>query len=103
MNARTFAYGLVWRAAYFYYGIKYWVLRDYIARVDTQAYQLYKESQLFNLRWQEMGLEFAEGSYKQNRFFFVDKVRKGPLPIRLRLWWDFFTGSPYNAYYLTEK
>lgn len=103
MNAKGFIYGLVWRAAHLYYSVKYWILQDYIVRVDTQAYQLYKESQLFNLRWQEMGLEFAEESYKQDRFFFIDKVRKGPLPIRLRLFRDFLMRAPHNAYYLTEE
>ncbi len=85
-----------------YYLLKYTILRDYIVRVDIQAHQLYKESQLFNLRWQELGLEYAEQSYKQNRLFFIDKVRKGSLRIRSQLFLDFIIGAPYRAYYLTD-
>lgn len=102
MSARAFVYSFVWHAAHLYYSIKYWILRDYLERVRVQAYQLYKESQLFNLRWQEMGLKFAEESYEQDETLFMDKVRKGPMVIRLRLFRDFLTGAPYNAYFIRD-
>jgi len=96
------AYRLVYCLVNFYFSIKYWILRDYIVRVDIQAHQLYKESQLFNLRWQELGLEYAEQSYEQEKFIFIDKVRKGSLLIRLQLLWDSIIGAPYQAYYLAD-
>lgn len=102
MNANGFIYGLVWRTAYLYYSVKYRIFQDYLVRVNVQAYQLYKGSSLFKLRWQEMSLKFAEDSYEQDRHFFIDKVKKGPRLIRLRLFRDFMTGAPYNAYFIRD-
>lgn len=105
---------LMWRRIYrhlllicfkickFYVETKWQLLRFYYIRLLFQAEFLYRQSELFNLRWQQLGLEFARESFASNAEHFLWKARREPLRIRLQLFLDGLFDREMKSYYLPE-
>lgn len=84
--------------------IRWFFLRDYYNRLAIQAVFLYKQSELFKLRWQELRLEYATASFKApgTGMYFLEKAKRAPLQIRWQLLKDSLAKRPMRAYYFSE-
>ena len=84
--------------------IRWFFLKDYYERLAVQARFLYRQSDLFKLRWRELGLEYAESSFLNpvTGIYFFEKAKHAPLAIRLKLFKDALTNRPMQAYYLED-
>ncbi len=82
------------------------ILGPYYNGLAVQTYFLYRQSELFKLRWQEMGLDFALESFKNNpdeQMFFFHKAQKEPFIIKFNIFMDAITGKELHPYYIKEK
>ncbi len=82
------------------------LLGFYYNGLAVQAGYLYRQSDLFKFRWQELGLAYAENTFMENKgeqLHFFEKARKEPLWIRFNIFLDGLTGREYRPYYLTEN
>ncbi len=85
---------------------KWKILGPYYRGLSVQTHFLYKQSELFKLRWQEMGLDFALKSFKNNpdeQMFFFRKAQKEPLIIRFNILMDVLTGKELGPYYIKKE
>lgn len=85
-----------------YFDCKKFLFGFYHIRLAYQARYLYRQSELFRLRRDAMGLEFADTSFKYDQIHFWHKAQKEPLQIRLRLFLDGLQGKELMAYYICE-
>ncbi len=90
-----------------YIGLKKMLLGSYYVRFGVQARYLYKQSQLFKDRWQQMGLDYAYQSFDDDLGgvgqHFFRKAQHSPWPIKKRIILDWLLGRPINAYALSEE
>ena len=97
---------LLYRIAKLHIGLKRALLGDYYIRLGVQARYLYRSSQLFNDRWQQMGLDYAYQSFDDDLNgigqYFFRKARHSPWPIKKRIVIDWFLGRPAQAYAISE-
>lgn len=85
--------------------LRWFFLGDYYNRLAAQAEFLYRQSDLFKLRWQQLGLEYAESSFTENGMgmHFFEKAKHASLEIRWQLLKDSLTGQPIRVYYLKDE
>lgn len=85
--------------------IRWFFLRDYYNRLAIQAAFLYGQSELFKLRWQELGSEYAESSFAApgTGMYFFEKAKRAPLEIRWQLLKDSLARRPMRAYYMEDE
>ncbi len=76
------------------------LIQRYYAGLAVQARYLYQQSELFKLRWQEMGLVFARDGFEQDGEYFFRKAQKEPLRIRLQILLDAFGKKESKPYYI---
>ena len=83
---------------------KFWLLQPYFVGIGVQARFLYKRSELFRLRYEALGLEYAESSFKGStaEHFFAE-ARKCHLRIRLQIFIDAMLGRTPRPYYVSEE
>lgn len=86
--------------------LKWKLLWRYYAGLAVQTRFLYQQSELFKLRWREMGLEFAKESFEKSEsdqqcFFW--KARKEPFKIRFQIFLDAITRKEPRPYYLGDS
>ena len=71
-----------------YVNLKGRLLGDYYTRLAVQARYLYRSSQLFRDRWQQVSLEYAEESFSRVGEHFFHKAQKEHILIRGRILLD---------------
>lgn len=90
-----------------YMELKRYVLGDYYTRIAIQARYLYRQSELFRLRWQELGLDYAEESFDNDLRgigqHFFHKAQKSPWIVRKRIITDWLLGRPAQPYAISEE
>lgn len=85
--------------------LKWKVLKPYYAGIAVQARFLYQQSELFKLRWQQLGLDFARESFDNNPSdgeYFFRKAQKEPFIIRFHIFMDALTGKEPRPYYVEK-
>ncbi len=90
------------RIAKLYIDLKWAILGDYYVRLAVQARYLYRSSQLFKYRWQEMGIDYAEESFDNIGEHFFHKAQKEHILIRSRIMLDSILGKPARPYAMVE-
>ncbi len=89
---------------YKFYGDTKWkLLSSYYDRLYHQAKFLYRQSDLFKLRWQEFGLDFAEKTYERDSIIFLNLAKKEPIRIRWQLFLDGLLNRELQTYYFKEE
>ena len=86
-----------------YLQLKWKVLKPYYEGLAVQTMFLYRQSTLFKDRWQQLGLKFAEESFKKSpgeQMLFFHKAQKEPLKIRFQIFMDAVTGKEPRPYYI---
>lgn len=87
--------------------LKWKILEPYYVGLAVQTRFLYRQSTLFKDRWQQVGLEFAEQSFENNKneqTHFFRKAQKEPFSIRFQIFWDtMIKKEKPTPYYLPEK
>ena len=92
-----------WFDIYKFYTEKKWqLLRFYYDRLMYQANFLYRQSDLFKMRWQQMGLDFAEKSFEGDVKLFFWKAQNESFRIRLQLFLDGLLNREIKSYYSSE-
>ncbi|MEK7118001.1 MAG: hypothetical protein AAB869_00130 [Patescibacteria group bacterium] len=87
-----------------YVAVKHWLLAPYYRGLAVQARYLYRTSELFKLRWQALGYEYAMESFEgETGLYFFDKTRKEHWRIRLHIFVDATCGRKPRPYYLGEE
>lgn len=89
-----------------YIQLKWKLLWRYYEGLAVQTRFLYQQSELFKLRWQEMGLDFARDSFEKNESdqqYFFWKAKQEPFRIRFQIFIDALTGKEPRPYYLGDK
>ena len=66
----------------------------------VQAKFLYRQSDLFKNRYQQLGLEFAEQTFEQNAFYFFKKAQEEPFIIKAKIFFDAVSGKKPKPYYM---
>jgi hypothetical protein len=79
--------------------LRYRLLKPYFSSLAIQARFLYRQSDLFKNRYQQLGLEAAEKLFEKDAISFFKKAQKEPLIIRLQLFFDATFGREQRAYY----
>ena len=87
----------------FYIEKKWQLLRFYYERLMRQANFIYRQSDLFKIRWQELGMEFAEKSFEGDIRFFFWKARQEPFKIRWQLFLDGLLNREPQVYYCHKE
>jgi len=85
--------------------LKWTLLEQYYTGLAVQTRFLYQQSELFKLRWQEMGLDFARESFEKSELdqqYFFWKAKQEPFRIRFQIFMDAVTGKEPRPYYLGE-
>ena len=82
--------------------VKWFILGDYYSRLAVQARYLYRSSQLFKDRWQQIGLDYAEESFDNVGEHFFNKAKKEHILIRGRIILDSFLGKEPRPYVMIE-
>lgn len=103
---RRLRYKLLWARFYIYkfYSDKKWqLLHFYYIRLLHQANFLYRQSDLFKLRWQEFGLDFAEKFFDSDAKYFLWKAKNQPFRIRWQLFLDGLLNRELQTYYFKEE
>lgn len=89
-----------------YFWLKRYVLGDYYTRIGVQARYLYRQSELFRLRWQELGLNYAEESFDNDLRgigqHFFHKAQQSPWIVKKRIITDWLLGRPAQPYAISE-
>jgi len=83
--------------------LKWKILGRYYEGLAVQARFLYQQSELFKLRWQELGLDFARESFDNNPGdgeYFFRKAQKEPFKIRWQIFLDALRRKEPRPYYL---
>lgn len=83
--------------------LKFWVLSDYYGRLAVQAKYLYRQSELFKMRWQEMGLDYAESNFEDQPTYFFWKAKQSPWTIKKEIILDSILGRPARPYVLSDR
>ncbi len=84
-----------------YIRLKWKILWPYYEAVQTRF--LYQQSELFKLRWQELGLDFARESFEKSedeQLYFFRKAQKEPFIIRFNIFMDALTNKEPKPYYI---
>ena len=90
---------------FFWHLGKWWVAFDwfifapYYERLLIQAQFLYRQSDLYRFRWQELGIDLAERLFSEDAAYFFHKAKKEPFRIRWRLFCDAILKRKMIAYY----
>ncbi len=82
--------------------IRWFFLEGYYYRLAVQARHLYKQSDLFKMRWQEVDLEYAENSFENVGDYFFEKAKKEPFIIRWAIFKDALFNRPFRSYYIED-
>lgn len=82
---------------------KFWVLGDYYGRLAVQAKYLYRQSNLFKMRWQEIGLDYAEAGFEDQAGYFFWKAKQSPWAIKREIIIDSILGRPARPYALSDS
>lgn len=89
-----------------YVGLKKYFLDDYYIRIAVQARYLYRQSELFRLRWQELGLDYAEQSFDDDLGgigqYFFHKAQQSPWIVKRRIVADWLLGRPPQPYVISD-
>lgn len=93
---------LWYQIAKLYIKLKWAILGDYYARLCVRARYLYRSSQLFKDRWQQIGLDYAEESFDNVGEHFFHKAKKEHVLIRGRIMLDSILGRPPRPYAIRE-
>lgn len=93
-NGIRFGLKLLWTR------IRWFFVKDYYERLAVQARHMYRQSELFRLRWRELGLEYAEESFiaPSTGTHFFEKAKRAPFAVRWRIFKDSLTGQPVQPY-----
>ncbi|OGN04224.1 MAG: hypothetical protein A3B99_03530 [Candidatus Yanofskybacteria bacterium RIFCSPHIGHO2_02_FULL_44_12b] len=83
--------------------IRWFVLGGYYARLAVQARYLYRQSDLFKMRWQELDLNYAENTFDNVATHFFRKAKSGPAVIRRRIFMDWILNRPPQPYCLRDQ
>lgn len=83
--------------------LKFWALSDYYGRLAVQARYLYFQSELFKMRWQEIGLDYAENSFEGQATYFFWKAKQSPWVIKRQIILDSILGRPARPYTLSNS
>ncbi len=85
--------------------LKWKLLGSYYTGLAVQARFLYQQSELFKLRWQELGLDFAKESFDNTSDgeYFFRKAQKEPFIIRFNIFLNAVTGKEPRPYYIKEE
>ena len=88
-----------------YIEMRWKLLGKYYEGLMVQARFLYRQSELFKLRWREMGLEFAEKTFDSTNdyTYFFHKAKKEPLLIRWQILLDALSKKEPRPYYIKEE
>lgn len=82
------------------------IVQRYYEGLAVQTRFLYQQSELFKLRWQEMGLDFARESFEKSELdqqYFFWKAKQEPFRIRFQIFVDAITGKEPRPYYLSRN
>jgi len=95
---------LAWPMLRTYLTLKHWLLEPYYAGLAVQAHYLYRTSDLFRLRWEALGYQYAEESFHNGEigFHFVRKAQKEHWYIRFRIFLDATLGRPARPYEMND-
>ena len=74
----------------------------YYEHLLVQARYIYSQSELYRLRRNEQGMEFAENAFEENVDHFFWKAKKEPFQIRARIFFDSLVNKKPRAYFLFE-
>lgn len=99
---KTMVYGILYRAITVFVRFKWYILGDYYGRLGVQARYLYRHSQLFRDRWQEIDLDFAESTFDSVAIHFFHKAQKEHILIRGRILLDSILGRPPRPYVMRD-
>lgn len=81
--------------------IKHWLLAPYYQGLAVQARYLYRTSDMFKLRWEALGYDYAIESFAgETGLYFFDKARNEHWRIRLQIFVDATLGrnlKPYDS------
>ena len=84
--------------------LKWFILSDYYGRLAVQAQYLYKQSDLFRMRWQEISLDYAEESFNgEIAVHFFNKAQKEPFIIRWQHFKNSVIGRPVQPYVISDN
>lgn len=86
--------------------LRWQILGRYYQALAIQARFLYRQSPLFQYRYQELGLQFALDAFNAENsdgLHFFSCAKNEPLQIRARLFLDAISGKPLHAYYISER
>ena len=98
---------LCYKFAKFCIDLKWAILGGYYLRLAMQARYLYRSSQLFKDRWQQIGLDYAEQSFEEDfgyigRHFFW-KAQNSPWPIKKQIIFDWLLNRPEQPYAISDQ
>ncbi len=97
---------LYYKFAKLYIGLKWAILKGYYLRLAVQARYLYRSSQLFKDRWQQIDLDYAEQSFENDlsgvgRYFFW-KAQHSPWPIKKQIILDWLLNRSEQPYAIND-
>lgn len=80
--------------------VRWFFLKDYYDRLAVQAIHMYRQSELFRLRWRELGLDYATKSFDDpgTGMFFFEKAKRAPLAVRWQILKDSLARRPSRLY-----
>ncbi len=102
MFIKKFWYRIVFWTLSWVIKAKWFILGGYYDRLIVHAAYLYTRSELFKIRWQELGFDYANESFKDVGEYFFHKAQREPFVIRWQIFKDFMAGRPAQAYYLPD-
>lgn len=83
--------------------LKWHILEFYYRGLLVQANYLYRQSPLFKHRWQELGLAFAENSFKDDVQLFFWKAQREPRSVRMQIFFDALFRRKPRPYYISGE
>ena len=100
---RSLAHSILVRVYSWAIKIKWWALDDYYRRLGVQAKYLYLASDLYKIRRDELGEEYALKSFlKNDGAYFFHKAQKEPFVIRWQHLKDSFWNRPAKPYVVSD-
>ncbi len=97
---------LAYYLAFGYVRLRWFILGDYYNRLIVQARHLYKSSELFRARWQEVDIDYAYESFDRDedlQLLFFHKAQKEPFVIRWEIFKDSAMRRPFCRYVLKDS
>ncbi len=89
---------------YFWVRVKHFLLRPYYHGLSIQARYLYRRSDLFKLRWEQLGHEYALESFEgDTALYFFGLAKKEHWRIRLQIFIDATVGREPKPYFISQR